>query len=151
MADILAANVTVTINERHYLGRAGYLTEATVAFGDGALTYGSGGIPVTAAKFGFKQVIRSMQISDNGVSGHKFEFNPATNKIRMLGQSVTMGATAAAANENGALVVNSAGTEQTAPRFPKTVASTTYPLGKMAEIGQIAFAAVSLRIEARGW
>jgi len=36
------------------------------------------------------------------------------------------GATAAAANENGALAADAGGTEMTAPRLPKTAASTTY-------------------------
>jgi hypothetical protein len=36
------------------------------------------------------------------------------------------GATAAAANENGALMADSAGNEMTAPRLPKTAISTTY-------------------------
>ena len=153
MADVAAADVTAVVNERHYMGRGGYISEATITVAAaGTKTYPAGGIPgITPALVGFRRVIKTLKIIESDVSGYQFDWDISAGKLRMLIESITTGATAIAANENGALVTASNAVEQAAPRFPKTAASTSYNIGKMAELGNLVFATLALRAECRGY
>ena len=54
------------------------------AFGDGALTYPSGGIPLTAGKLGTPNQIRSLIItSPASADGLTYKYDQANNKIRI--------------------------------------------------------------------
>lgn len=57
---------------------------ASVAFGNGTLTYPSGGIPLTAAQFGFRNFISSLFFIDAGnANGYVYKYNKATMSIRI--------------------------------------------------------------------
>ncbi|TXH16910.1 MAG: hypothetical protein E6R03_04730 [Hyphomicrobiaceae bacterium] len=51
MAAIASSDVTYVV-ERKAFGDLGYESKVTVSFGDGALTYPAGGVPLTAAGLG---------------------------------------------------------------------------------------------------
>src|SRR3990167_10676915 len=86
MADLAASNVTYTIQEGTRTGCPSDPTFGAVfklAFGDGALTYPSGGIPLTKAKLGCPEFIRSLEIIDSDDSlGNVYKYDYANNKIK---------------------------------------------------------------------
>jgi len=82
MPDITSANVTVTIlssekkrNMRH---------RVTIAYGDGALTYPSGGVPMPAASsFGLPSAMTSLTLLDSDdAQGILHKYDAANNKVR---------------------------------------------------------------------
>lgn len=146
MTAIAAANVAVTVSTRNrdiWPAAPKRCQIALVAFGDGALTYPTGGVPLPAmGVFGFHTVIEFGAI-EQPINGFLYKYDRANHKLLIYAQGFTTGATAAAANENGALVVNSAGA-QGVPRIPNTAASTTYDMGPLKELpATVAPAAVS--------
>lgn len=80
MANLAATDITVTIlDKRRVNGRSFFNVQ--LAFGDGALTYPSGGVPITKAKFGCPNVIESLIIYDAGTSGYKWSFDKTNSKL----------------------------------------------------------------------
>lgn len=62
MANLAAANVTVVISEVKLMGRKRYV-RGTIAFGDGALLYPVGGVPLPViGKFGFYRQMDSFKL-----------------------------------------------------------------------------------------
>lgn len=86
MADIAASDVTYTLQGSTQRVDGGSNTTAVwkVVFGDGALTYPSGGVPLTKAKLGCPNHIKAFRILD-GASGtglvHKYDY--ANVKLRI--------------------------------------------------------------------
>ncbi len=152
MADFASTDVTVTIATRDReifgatAGKNG--TIATVAFGDGALTYNTGGVPMPAiGTFGFHKAIDLGMIQQPVANGFVYKYDSANRKIKIFTQGFTTGSTGAGATENGALVENSVGAEAAAPRMSKTAVDTTYDMGPLIELPDgLAPAAVSLKI-----
>jgi hypothetical protein len=62
MADIAASDVTHTLVGKAEIGRQRKVQIVDVAFGDGSLTYPTGGVPLTLAQLGFKRGIDSIRI-----------------------------------------------------------------------------------------
>lgn len=57
---------------------------ASVTFGDGALTYPAGGIPLTKAKLGLPNQLESLLFVDSGsANGYVYKFDQANAKIRI--------------------------------------------------------------------
>ena len=84
MANIAATDVTVTINKRRRGMDSRSLFNVTLAFGDGALTYPAGGIPITKAKLGCPTIIESLHIVDKGTAGYEFNYDSTNEKIVMI-------------------------------------------------------------------
>jgi hypothetical protein len=151
MAEITSADVTVTVNasDRDIAGPGAFknLTVAQLVFGDGALTYPTGGIPLPAiGAFGLNKGI-DMALVAPAINGFVYKYDKTNHKMLIYTQGVVTGATAAGATENGALATNSAGTEATAPRLSKTAPSTTYDLGPLIQLpATIAPAATTLQM-----
>lgn len=90
MANIASTDITVTIlnNRKDESGRK--KVNVKLEFGDGALTYPSGGIPIDKAKFGCPNVIESLVIYDKGTSGYGFSYDAANEKLVLM-QSASHG------------------------------------------------------------
>ncbi|MBU2550230.1 MAG: hypothetical protein KKB20_17610 [Proteobacteria bacterium] len=149
MTAIASTDVVVTVSARDRDVSPGMFknfTIARVAFGNGSLTYPTGGVPLPAiGAFGFLREIQFLAIQE-AANGFVYKFDQANHKIKIYTQGVVTGSTGAAVNENGALVENSAAAEG-APRIPNTVADTTYDLGPLIELpAAIAPAAVTLKL-----
>lgn len=151
MAAITSADVTVSVNhgDRDMAGPGSFkdFTLATVAFGDGSLTYPANGVPLPAiGAFGFRKGLDFALVADNPADGLVYKYDKTNHSIRIYTQGFKTGASAAAVNENGALVKNSSGVEGV-PRIPHTAASTTYDMGQMIELPTaLAPAATSLQM-----
>jgi hypothetical protein len=138
MPAITSADVTVTVNpsDRDIAGPGSFknMTMAQVAFGNGTLTYPTGGIPLPdIGKFGFNKGVDAGLVMPP-LDGFQYKYDKTNHKLLIYTQGVLTGATTVAAAETGALVKNSAGLEATAPRLPKTAISSTYDLGPMIEL-----------------
>lgn len=84
MADLAAGDLTYTMTKQRKEESSYKVYNFSVAFGDGALTYPSGGIPLTKAKLGCPNEIVSLVIDGPGsADGLIYKYDKANNKIRM--------------------------------------------------------------------
>lgn len=85
MPDIAASNVTYTIGVEDSINLNGRnLRQVTLAFGDGALTYPSGGVPLLAGSLGCPNVIESFKFSEAAAGDglvYKYDKSAATIRI----------------------------------------------------------------------
>lgn len=85
MADIAAANVTYTIVQKGTTGndqRKQNLVD--VAFGNGALTYPAGGIPLTKGKLGLPNNLDYLVIVEGDAgNGLVYKYDASAEKIRI--------------------------------------------------------------------
>ena len=86
MTDIVAANVSYSFNikDKMFKGRRGFSARGTISFGNGSLTYPSGGIPLTKAKIGTPRVLRSVDILESNAKGYTFEYDVSAETIRIF-------------------------------------------------------------------
>lgn len=83
MADIASANVTVTIERRAIEGKT-RRNRVKIVFGDGALTYPAGGIPMpSASSFGMKVRLDYLTFFDESDgTGVMWKYDKETKKLR---------------------------------------------------------------------
>lgn len=81
----LAASDVVYSQVSKEIGESGYRKFVmTIAFGDGALTYPAGGIPLDAGKMGCPSSIRVVDLfSPASADGYVYKYDQANNKIRI--------------------------------------------------------------------
>jgi len=149
MAVIAAANVAVSLPARSRdLGGISAVKEislATITFGNGTLTYPTGGVPLPAiGQFGFKKAIDAVFVAQPPGNGFVYKYDQANHKMKIFTQGAVTGSTAAADATSGAKAENSAGAE-TNVRLMGTAVDTTYDLGPLIELpNTIAPAEVSI-------
>jgi len=104
MADLAASDVTYA-EQFSWHTSGGKAVVCKLTFGDGSLTYPSGGVPITAASMGFPQGIKGFAIME-GSSGVTtlWKYDASANTLRAYTASgtsaeLTGGATAVAAQE----------------------------------------------------
>lgn len=100
MADIAASNVTHTFNPRDkiFLGKRGYSARGTLAFGDGALTVPSAGIPLTKGKMGLPRRVSKLIVIESNNSGYRFEYDVSAEKLFVQTYDVAAASNAKVAN-----------------------------------------------------
>lgn len=100
MAAILLANVTHTLNHRSKDDRGNWVSELSIGFGNGALTYPTGGIPLDKSKLGLaSQNVKWGIIEDsNPLDGYVYKFDLTNLKLKMFTQTGAAGALAELAN-----------------------------------------------------
>lgn len=84
MAAIAASDVVYTLQNQEITG-GGYSKKVMkIVFGDGALTYPSGGVPLTKGKMGVPNAVRSLKLIDpDDSNGYVYKYDFANNKIRI--------------------------------------------------------------------
>lgn len=84
MADIASTDVTYTVQATHKMEDGRRASNVKIEFGDGALTYPSGGIPLSQlSKAGFPNVVGEVVLMDaNDASGIVWKYDYASNKLR---------------------------------------------------------------------
>jgi len=138
MAAITSTDVTVTVNagDREIAGGGAFknLTLASVAFGDGSLTYPTGGVPLPSiGSFGLHGGIDAALIIPPAGDGFVYKYDKDNHKILIYAQGMRTGSTTVDACANGALAEDSAAAE-TVVRLSGTAKDTTYDLGPLREI-----------------
>ena len=59
---------------------------ASVTFGDGVLTYPTGGVPLPSlGHFGFKHQVDFVTPSEPGANGYVYKYDPAAHTLRIFG------------------------------------------------------------------
>lgn len=81
MAGFIASDITYTIiKERRDPGQ-GSKNIVKLEFGDSAITYTAGGIPLTKGKMGCPVIVDSLIVVDKGVSGYSFKYDQSAEKL----------------------------------------------------------------------
>ena len=84
MPDIASSNVTYTLVKQRKEDSSNKVINLTAAFGNGALTYPSGGVPLLAASMGCPNQIISVSLnSPASNNGFMYKYDLANNKIRI--------------------------------------------------------------------
>lgn len=150
MTALAATDVTVAVSNRNKdVGHGALKKNITIVdltYGDGALTYPTGGVPLPdKAQYGFSKEITFGFIEEKD-DGFVYKYDRANNKLQIYTHGVTTGSTTATTAGNGALVEDSAAAE-TAVRFANSAVDTTYDLGPLIELPSgIAPAAKTVRM-----
>lgn len=163
MADLAATNVTLT----NAAGEAFTLADLTIvgrskrgvvkiAFGNGALTYPSGGVPMPAiGAFGMLRDLNMKVYS--GEAGIQWDYDKTNNKLRGYIPGVVVSAAGSATLDDYPLNPTSdALTSAQSISLGNSAGAGTYYLGKMKELGggptgSQAPAATTLYAEIWGW
>lgn len=89
MTALVATDVTVAITKRERWGKK-HVVYGTLAFGDGALTYPTGGVPLpTIDKFGMQRNLDSLEIFavNERTSDWVVKYGPASHTLLMYEES----------------------------------------------------------------
>lgn len=165
MADIAAGNVTYTVKNSRTLGDSRKSLRVQLVFGDGALTYPAGGIPITIGSLGCPTIVESMNIVAQGTSGYVFKYIQSTAKLAMwLSNSLnhthdikviasvtadsTIGSNGSTLGKNSATNLVIAGANSTASGG---VVSATLAAAALLEASTVAIAAQTIEVEVIGW
>ena len=80
MADIAATDITVTfLDKRRHDGRSYFNVQ--LAFGNGALTYPAGGVPISIGAVGTPTSLESLIVYDKGTSGYDWTYDRTNKKL----------------------------------------------------------------------
>lgn len=167
MADLAVGDVTYTIlKKRIYNSRRHILVQ--LAFGDGALTYPAGGIPLSKGNLGCPNDVESLVVVGQGTSGYKFQYIRSTNKLVMVQSPVRThahdlkiigGQAATTTNELGHYATDilgkEAATDATIAKADSAtkggVISETLAAAALSEASTVAIAAQTIEVEVIGW
>lgn len=172
MADLAASSVTYTLQE----GTQGacpsdprYSAVFKLAFGDGALLYPSGGIPLTLGKLGCPSHLQSFELMDQSDgSGYLFKYDRDNAKLRIYQSPVRThahdlkiigGQASTTTNELGHYATDilgkEAATDATIAKADSAtkggVISETLAAAALSELGNVAVAAQVLYAKVVGW
>lgn len=163
MSAIAASDLTYTLLNRRKDESSRKRFNVKIQFGDGALTYPSGGIPLSLGKLGCPNVIESLVVYDSGASGYHYEYDQANGKLRLFqsaqhthdlllknaavadsaGSRVNAGANLLGANTGGDLTVAGAGANGGVVNKAAVA---------LSELGtSVAPAAQTIKVEVCGW
>ena len=81
MANLASSDIAVTLLNRDLAGPGRYRVLAKLVFGDGALTYPAGGVPLARADLGLPNEIQSLKIFDKGTSGYEWLYDRVNGKL----------------------------------------------------------------------
>ena len=81
MSNIAAGDVTYSIGTQRMTDDSRRVNTVTLTFGDGALTYPAGGIPITKAKLGLPNVVEAFKVMDKSTSGYEFSYDFTNDKL----------------------------------------------------------------------
>lgn len=168
MADVAASDVAYTLQEGTQAASPSdpkYKAVFKLVFGDGALTYPSGGVPLTKGKLGCPASIVSFKILDGGAaSGMIVKYDYANQKLRLFNSLSghthdfkVMGSQAAAGTD--ALSAKTLTLGKEAATNITIAGANSATLGGVvaaaaalgAELGNVAFAAITMYVEVAGY
>lgn len=167
MADVAASDVAYTLQEGTQSASPSdpkYKAVFKLVFGDGALTYPSGGIPLTKAKLGCPANLLSFKILDGGAaSGVIVKYDYANQKLRLYN---SVSAHTHDIKAIGGLTSSEALFLDASQKFGKTAATDRTIVGSTSattggvvnsavasgvELGNVAFAAITMYAEVAGY
>jgi hypothetical protein len=153
MADIAASDVAVTIEKRSIEGK-NRRNRVKLVFGDDALTYPAGGVPLPAySKFGMKVRLDFLTIFDQDDSkGHFWKYDKTNNKLRCYVQGVVNGAAGAVTLDDFPVSAGDGVTGSLSMSFNNNAGAGTQRWGVLKEAATgDALEAMTMFAEAVGW
>lgn len=166
MADFVAGDVVYTLQKKRKVQSRNH-NLVKLVFGDGALTYPAGGIPLSKANLGCPNDVESLTVVDQGTSGYKFQYDKTNNKLvvmqspaRTHGHDFTIvkgaitastelglsaDATSATINNN-AIAATLVLAKATGPVVSETLAAAA-----LSQASTVAIAAQTIYVEVVGW
>lgn len=168
MANFAITDVTYSIISRSRDARGKRVNIVKLTFGDGALTYATGGIPLDKGKMGVPNVIEALIPFDSLAAslGYGFQYEKATEKLVILqapAQShnhdillknaavadgattrINAGANLLGANTGGDLTVTGGGANG-------GIVTKTLAASALVEPNTVAIAAQSIHVQVIGW
>lgn len=168
MSAIASTDVTYSALSRRKVNGSPsrYVNLVTVAFGDSALTYPSGGVALLKASMGLPNVIETLKILDSNASGYIFKWDKANNKLRiyqapaqththnlLLKNAAVADGASARVNAGANLLGANTGSDLTVTGGGANggVVSTTLAAAADAELVATAIAAQTLILEVSGY
>lgn len=141
MGNFAATDVTITISSRNRdLSLGGFgprAAIATVAFGDGVLTYAAGGVPLPAiGSFGFKRELSFVGIQQPSANGLFYKYDATNHKLKIFTQGIVTGSVGATVNPAATAtpkIETSASAAGTVFAVGATI-DTTYDMGQLIEL-----------------
>ncbi len=151
MADIAVTDITATKVGKTEIGKTVKTHVMDLAFGDGALTYPTGGVPLSVAKLGLAREVHSVQIA-GAPDGFVYKWDQVNNKIQIYTQGVLVGAAGAVAMDDFP-VTAAVGTDAAiSVSLTGSAGAGTHRLGALKELAATDTpAATALRVVVRGW
>ena len=155
MADLAAANVTITVQKRLRAGKR-RRNRCKIEFGDGALTYPAGGIPLPAAKsFAMNGgVLEYLILTDsNDASGLIWKYDQDNKKLRAYVQGYDHGTGGTVTLDDYPVTAAAGVTSGISVSLTTAAGAAVARLGGLQELlgGTDAPAAQVLYAEAVGW
>ncbi len=165
MANIAVGDVTHLVLKQRTLGDSRKMNLVRLSFGNGALEYPAGGIPLSIAKMGLPVIVESMVVVDKGTSGYSFMYDQSAMKlvmfqapaqthshdIKVIGSvtaDASLGLNSTTLGKNTATNVTVAGVNSTTAGG---VVSATLAAAAMAEPSAVAIAAQVIEVEVIGY
>jgi len=152
MADLVAADVTVTVEERRIEGKK-RRARVKIAFGDGALTYPALGVPMPA--FGSFGMVRNLDyltvIDQDDGNGIFWKYDKENNKLRAYVQGYAHGTGGAVTLDDYPVTAAFGVTSGISVSLTTGAGAVTDRLGGLVEASGGAPAAQVLYAEATGW
>lgn len=166
MGNIAATDITVTLLKQWRLDNGLHQVNVSLAFGDGALTYPAGGVPISIGALGCPNIIESLVVYDKGTSGYAWTYDRTNKKLVAIQAPVqththdvllknaavadgattrvNAGANLLGANTGGDLTVTGGGANG-------GVVSTTLAAAPGSQPSTVAIAAQVLKCQVIGW
>jgi hypothetical protein len=165
MADIASSDVTYSALARRKVNGSPsrWVNVVTAAFGDGALLYPAGGIPLLKASMGLPNVIEGLKIMDaHSANGYVYKWDKTNNKLRIyqapnhthdMKYIGGITATEAVAIQGGDTLGKNAATDRTVAGANSATKGGVVAVaaGALVELGNVALAAASLVLEVSGY
>jgi hypothetical protein len=154
MTALASTDVTVTISERRIVGKK-RRNIVKIVFGDGALTYPAGGVPMPAyTGFGMIRNLDYLNIVDqDDATGIYWKYDKDNNKLRAYTQGYAVGAAGAATLDDFPVTAAFNVTSGISVSLTNSAGSATNGLGALVEAatGATPAASQTLYAEAVGW
>jgi hypothetical protein len=93
MTDLANTDVTYSFSilNKHFVGKAGYVSRGTLTFGNGSLTYPTGGIPLIKQKMHMPRTIKALKVLETNAKNVICEYDVSTEKLRLFKASTPTG------------------------------------------------------------
>lgn len=168
MADIGSSNVTYSLTRSLKTEDGRRVNHMTLTFGNGALTYPALGIPLTLGGLGMPTTVEKLVVIDDGATGYNVTVDLANLKLRLFQQSarthahdlLVKGGQAGSTTNDIAhyatdILGKEAATDATIAKAASAtkggVMSETLAAAVLVELGNVAVAAQTFKIEVVGW
>lgn len=153
MPAIAVANVTATMVGKSEIGKVSKSRVMDLAFGDGALTYPTGGIPLSTSLLGMKRDVDAVQICDaSAADGFVYKWDKTNNKILIFTQGALVGAAGAVAMDDFPVTAGVGTDAALSLSLTGSAGAGTHRWGGLKELAATDTpAATVLRVIVRGW